>query len=149
MKDVELPDVVALWRRSRFDALPELEESQGHSLDDDLDYFRRVLATRFEVWVALCEGRLVGMLAMGDRTLERLYVEPAEQGKGIGSALLEKAKQLSPKGLRLFTHQINLRARDFYEARGFRAVAFGMSPPPESEPDVTYEWLGSTGQPAG
>jgi hypothetical protein len=42
--------------------------------------------------------------------------------------------------LGLFTHQRNEKARRFYEARGFVAVRFGMSPPPENEPDVRYEW---------
>jgi ribosomal protein S18 acetylase RimI-like enzyme len=54
--------------------------------------------------------------------------------------LLDRAKELAPDGLTLFTHQGNERARAFYERRGFRAVAFGVSPPPESEPDVKYAW---------
>jgi ribosomal protein S18 acetylase RimI-like enzyme len=58
----------------------------------------------------------------------------------VGTALLDKAKELTPAGLTLFTHQRNARARTFYERRGFRAVAFGVSPPPESEPDVKYAW---------
>ena len=62
------------------------------------------------------------------------------QGAGAGSALIAHAKRLHPSGVWLFTHQRNTRARAFYEARGFRAVAFGVSPPPESEPDVRYEW---------
>jgi hypothetical protein len=37
------------------------------------------------------------------------------------------------------------RARSFYERRGFRAVQFGVSPPPESEPDVRYAWDPSDG----
>ena len=28
----------------------------------------------------------------------------------------------------------------FYERRGFVATRFGVSPAPESEPDVQYEW---------
>jgi GNAT superfamily N-acetyltransferase len=136
----EIPQIAALWRRSRFDALPEFEARQGHSLEEDIEHFREVIAIEFDVWVAECDGNLVAFLATARVVLERLYVEPAEQGKGHGSILLDKAKQDNPNGLRLFTHQINTRARAFYEARGFRAISFGVSPPPESEPDVTYEW---------
>ena len=32
------------------------------------------------------------------------------------------------------------RSRAFYEKRGFSAVRFGVSPPPESEADVEYHW---------
>jgi hypothetical protein len=31
-------------------------------------------------------------------------------------------------------------ARSFYEKQGFVAVYSGVSPPPESEPDVEYRW---------
>ncbi len=67
-------------------------------------------------------------------------MEPSDQCTGVGLALLDKAKQLSPQRLELFTHQTNTRARAFYESQGFEATAFGTSPPPESEPDVTYVW---------
>ena len=67
-------------------------------------------------------------------------MEPRCQGRGIGTALLDRAKKLAPDGLTLFTHQRNERARAFYERLGFRAVQFGVSPPPESEPDVKYTW---------
>src|SRR5687767_7326134 len=46
----------------------------------------------------------------------------------------------SPDGLALHTHQENHAARAFYEKHGFRAVKFGISPPPENAPDVEYHW---------
>ena len=49
----------------------------------------------------------------------------------------------SPEGLTLSTYQRNERARAFYERRGFRAVRYGVSPPPECEPDVEYAWASS------
>ena len=58
----------------------------------------------------------------------------------MGSALLAEAKRRRPDGFELFTLQINHPARRFYERHGLTAVAFGHSPPPENEPDVTYRW---------
>jgi hypothetical protein len=58
----------------------------------------------------------------------------------VGTARIERARSLSPGGLTLFTHQRNARARAFYEKCGFRVVRFGVSPQPESEPDVAYGW---------
>ena len=72
--------------------------------------------------------------------IDQLYVDPDHQRKGIGSALIAHAKRLSPSGLRLFTLQINANGRAFYDNAGFVAVRFGVSPPPESEPDVEYHW---------
>ena len=47
---------------------------------------------------------------------------------------------ITPSGLRLYTFQANANGRAFYEKNGFRAVRFGISSPPESEPDVEYHW---------
>ena len=57
--------------------------------------------------------------------------------------MLQTLRQM-PAGLRLFTHVDNAPARAFYERLGFRAVAFGVSPPPECLPDVEYAWRPGT-----
>ena len=45
-----------------------------------------------------------------------------------------------PGELALVTLQRNARARLFYEKRGFVVSKVGVSPAPESEPDVWYAW---------
>ena len=62
----------------------------------------------------------------------------------LSKANLERAKTLHPVSLELVTLQRNERARRFYESRGFVTTKFGISPPPESEPDVHYRWSPST-----
>ena len=79
---------------------------------------------------------------MRDDSVDRLYVDTPAQGKGVGSALLDRAKALSPEGLRLVTLEHNEQARRFYERRGFVAYNHGRSPAPENEPDVWYRWRG-------
>ena len=45
--------------------------------------------------------------------------------------------------IRLYTFQENHRSRNFYEGRGFKALAFGDgSGNEERRPDVLYEWTG-------
>jgi GNAT superfamily N-acetyltransferase len=140
MRAGELRDVVALWSRSKKRAYPWLAIEQARGFDEELAFFRDVLAPRCAIWLAYRGGALAGLIALDGRHVEQLYVEPDAQGTGVGSALLAEAKRLQPAGLSLFTFQRNARARAFYEARGFRAVRFGVSPAPESEPDVRYEW---------
>lgn len=140
MENGQLDEVVGVWVRSRWDALPWLEERMNYSPEENLAHFRDVIARECDVWVALRREAVVGLLAIAGSQVDQLFVEPGFQGQGIGSALLSKAKSLSPDGLTLYTHQRNERARGFYEARGFRVVRFGTSPAPESEPDVTYAW---------
>jgi ribosomal protein S18 acetylase RimI-like enzyme len=129
-----------LWRRSRLRALPEFQASKGHTAAEDRAYFRDVILPRHDLWVAETEAGPVGFMAIARDFIDQLYVDPDHQRGGIGAALIAHARGLSPAGLRLFTLQINANARAFYEKLGFEAVRFGVSPPPESEPDVEYHW---------
>jgi ribosomal protein S18 acetylase RimI-like enzyme len=147
MADHEVEQTVAVWVRSRWDVQPWLEHRMGHTPDANLAFFRGTVMRTTEVWVAARGDTLVALLALVPGRVEHLYVDPPAQGRGVGSALLDHAKRLMPDGLSLFTHQRNQRAGAFYEGRGFRAVAFGVSPAPESEPDVEYRWDGSRPSP--
>jgi ribosomal protein S18 acetylase RimI-like enzyme len=129
-----------LWRRARLHAFPEFQARKGHSAEEDRGYFRRVLLVKNEVWVAEVDGRPCAFMAMTGDFIDHLYVDPSQQRRGIGRALIAHARRRSPAGLRLFTFQFNTNARSFYEALGFVAARFGVSPPPESEPDVEYRW---------
>ncbi len=140
MEPDEAEQTVAMWERSRWESLPWLERRLGHSHEDNLRFFLETVMQENEVWVADSGGRVVGLLAVRGSLVDRLYVEPEWQRRGVGRALLEKARELSPTELRLFTLQRNERARHFYEALGFRVEALGVSPAPESEPDVLYVW---------
>ncbi|MDF1699623.1 MAG: GNAT family N-acetyltransferase [Planctomycetota bacterium] len=113
----------------------------SHTLDEAEVYFRDVIVAGNVLHVATVDGRVIGLLALQADLLDRLYVAIDRQGEGVGSALLEHAREQSPTGLRLFTHQKNERACRFYERHGFTVARYGMSPPPESEPDVEYRWV--------
>jgi GNAT superfamily N-acetyltransferase len=102
-----------------------------------------------EVWVAEQDGRLLGFLGiehstnLGAPVLERLYVEPAEQNRGVGSALLRKAKELRPDELYLWVFQKN-PARRLYARSGFELVKLtDGADNMEREPDALYRWNGS------
>lgn len=140
LREHEHVEVAALWSRSKKRAYPWLAIEQAHTPEEDLAYFRASLCVRCEVWLALRSERCVGFLALEGSHVDQLYVDPEAQSGGIGSRLLGHAKTLRPGGLSLHTFRRNARARAFYAARGFRAVRFGVSPAPESEPDVLYEW---------
>jgi GNAT superfamily N-acetyltransferase len=94
-----------------------------------------------EVWVADEDGRVVGFAALDGDVLAHLYVNPAAQGRGVGDALLAKAKERRSGGLRLWVFQRNEQARRFYERRGLGVVELtDGSGNEEREPDALYEW---------
>jgi len=132
--------VTSLWRRAREQALPEFQRTKGHTFEEDRVYFHDVILVNNDVWVAAVGGEAAAFMAISGDLIDQLYVDPAHQRSGLGKALLDHAKSLSPDRLWLFTLQINTVARAFYEKNGFRIVKLGVSPPPESEPDVEYRW---------
>jgi GNAT superfamily N-acetyltransferase len=77
---------------------------------------------------------------MEDDFINQLYIHPDHWRQRIGTALLNFARERSPEHLWLYTLQVNTNARLFYERNGFIAEKFGISPAPESAPDVEYHW---------
>lgn len=134
-KDGDLEATVAMWRAVSEATYTFLDL---HTEAEDRAYFQGVIAKENALFVAEDDGAIVGYLAQRGDLIDRLYVAVERQRQGIGTALLAHARERSPGGLRLFTHVKNSGARRFYEKHGFEVVRFGVSPPPESEPDVEY-----------
>jgi GNAT superfamily N-acetyltransferase len=141
---------VARLHRASFDAaLPWL--AGLHTPEEDHAFFRDRVYAECEVWGATEAGAaevsaLLGFIAFRDGFIDQLYVLPQAQGRGVGSALLAKAKSRFAR-FSLWTFQRNERARGFYEARGFvLAEETDGSRNEEKEPDVRYVWeRGRTG----
>ncbi|MEZ5553182.1 MAG: GNAT family N-acetyltransferase [Pseudomonadales bacterium] len=136
--------VADLWHRAGVAEYTYLPTWQAFSVQEARRVFRDVIAARCEIWIYVSAGAgcgtVSGYLALDGDYLDRLYVDPGHQRRGVGSALLAHAKRLCPTGIRLHTHQANHRARAFYERNGFVVAGFGISPAPESAPDVAYLW---------
>lgn len=140
MEEDDVEGVVRVWHASGLLAYPFIERWQRFTLELARSVFREEIASACEIWVAEAGDEIVGYLALRGSYVDRLYVGPNHQRRGIGTALLKFAMLRSPAGLELHTHQKNAPARAFYEQHGFVAVKFGLSPPPENEPDVEYHW---------
>src|SRR5215218_8252905 len=121
-RDDEIEPLTQLFIRARneMDYLPQVPDEASVPI-------AARIREHEEVWVADEDGRLLGFLGIEYSTnlrapvLEKLYVEPAEQNRGIGSALLDKAKELRPHELYLWVFQKN-PARRLYERHGFEVV---------------------------
>lgn len=112
-----------------------------HSDDETRDWFASIVDDRPSAWWAARQrGRVVGYMLIDGEHLDHLYIHPEAQGCGVGSALLHKARSLSPRRVALVTFQRNASARAFYEKHGFRALRFTGGENEEGEPDVHYLW---------
>ena len=129
--------IAALFRRSfgTLTFLPTL-----HTPEEDRAYFGGIAADR-EVWVWEEDGSILGFAALNDDELTHIYVEPDAHGRGIGGALMERAKERRPGGFQLWVFQQNANARRFYERRGFVLVReTDGSGNEERTPDALYAW---------
>jgi ribosomal protein S18 acetylase RimI-like enzyme len=111
-----------------------------HTQEEHREWFRRVAAEE-EVWVWDQEGVILAFIALGEAIVSQLYVEPEATGQGIGSALLDHAKQRRPAGFTLWTFQQNAGARRFYERHGLSVIRLTDGRDNEEKtPDALYEW---------
>jgi GNAT superfamily N-acetyltransferase len=113
----------------------------AHTDTEVRGWIREHVVPETEAWVAVEDGRVVGLLVLAPGWIEQLYVAPDRLGAGIGSRLVALAKERSPDGLQLWTFQVNARARGFYERHGFVAVeTTDGRGNEERQPDVRYAW---------
>jgi GNAT superfamily N-acetyltransferase len=112
-----------------------------YTAESDRRFVAAVLLPEHEVWVAEDDEAVVGFAALKGDLLGHLFVRPDAQGRGLGTALLDKAKERLPGGFTLWTHQPNEQARTFYERRGLLAIEFtDGATNMEQVPDVRYAW---------
>ena len=111
--DLEL--IVNLWWKTWHQTFPQIKHPQPYS--SWKNRFQDDLAVRGDIWVAEVEGYIAGFVVVveEERELNQLFVDSDYQNQGVGKALLEQAKKISPQGLILTTLRSNTKACIFYE----------------------------------
>lgn len=135
----DLDETVRLWYRTWHHTFLGLRHPQ--TFDQWKSRFRDEISVTEQVWVAEVDGRIVGFLAMkqAEGYLDQLFVDPEWQRRGIGTALMTKAKALSPGGLALHALERNAEARAFWENHGFRPGRTGLNPI-NNQRNIGYHW---------
>lgn len=145
VRPLEAGDVdaaAAVWWRGRTSAGPAVP-APVHTEQQVRRWFLEVLLPDGQTWVAESDGAVVAVLTLDGDDLDQLYVVPEAAGQGIGSMLVELAKQLRPDGLALWTFQTNVAAQEFYRRHGFTEVRrTDGAANEERAPDVRMVWGG-------
>lgn len=133
----DLADIAVLFRRVREATRPFRPDL--HTPEEDRAFLGKVMRND-RLWVAEANGAIVGFIGYRAGFIDHLYVDLGRQGRGIGTALLDKAMDEEPM-LRLWVFQENGAARRFYERRGFRLVReTDGRDNEEKQPDALLEW---------
>ncbi len=130
--------VVNMWRPSK-----ELATGQKdiHSFEEDVHFIKNILSKDHQILLALQDesDKVLAMMAYTKDSIAQLYVDVNHLNYGIGTRLLNIAKQQTETQLDLFTFQRNDIARKFYEKHGF--VEIGRNYENELNLlDIKYRW---------
>lgn len=119
----ELPVAAAIYQRTLRDTFTWIP-AWRHNAQDFLNAARDE-----EVYVAVDDGRILGVAAFyrPDNFLHSLYV--AERRRGVGKSLLDHIVGVATGPVSLKCQAINLKAQAFYMREGFVATEHGRDPP--------------------
>lgn len=118
-------ELVKMWRRSFQRAMGLKERDDFGEVSAQLDFLSAIDPGTIHVAMDPETSTVLGFMVLSGTRLDHLYVHVDCQGLGLGTTLLNVAKQASPAGIELFTFQRNRAAQDFYRRRGFREVLRG------------------------
>lgn len=145
-RQTDVETLLAIQRAAAVDAFAHVYPPERYPFPDD--EIREVWAEALsdpevEVYVAEVDGVAAGVVSVGGEFLSTLYVLPAYQGRGVGSALHDLAlERLRAHGLRrakLWTLDGNASGRAFYERRGWELTdETRVVPYPPNPIDVQY-----------
>ncbi|MBA5706122.1 N-acetyltransferase [Pseudomonas fulva] len=110
--------------------------------EGQLEAMRTVYLPASETFVFEQHATVEGFISLLGETVAALFVAPASQGMGIGSRLLDYAKQRSAR-LELKVYSANQSAVAFYQRSGFSIVAHGEDEHTGAT-ELTLQWPAAT-----
>lgn len=129
-----------LYAAARVAAVPFMPPPLHTGAEDRVWFAARLGDGEHEAWVAETDV-LVGFALITPTWLHGLYVDPAQQWQGIGTALLDLVKALRPAGFGLWVFESNTPARRFYARHGLVEVErTDGADNEERAPDIRMVW---------
>jgi putative acetyltransferase len=111
----DMSDVLSIWLEASIVAHSFVKREFWESQLDDM---RNIYIPSSDTFVYSENGTVKGFISMNGETIAALFVIPQEQGKSIGSKLIDKAKSLK-NNLNLAVYRENSASVRFYQKAGF------------------------------
>lgn len=114
----DLAELLETWAAASAIAHPFLTEE---FLASERDNIPNLYLPNAETWVFEADGQVVGFIALIGNEVGAVFVHPNQQRNGVGSALMNKAKQLREE-LEVEVFVKNTIGRAFYAKYGFESI---------------------------
>ena len=116
-KQSDMQPVLDIWLAASIKAHGFIEREFWES---NVSAMRDIYLPSSEIHVSEDNGTVNGFIALNGDSVSALFVSPGSQGNGIGTGLLNKAKQLRST-LDLNVYKENLKSLEFYRKHLFAA----------------------------
>ena len=121
IRPYEPPDcdaVMRAWESATRQSAPFLTEE---FIRGEREEVRTKWIPAADIWVYEHDGSVVGFIALLGDEVGGFFVQPVQQGQGVGRALMDHARRLRGR-LELDVFTENSIGRRFYQRYGFRIV---------------------------
>ncbi len=115
----DLDTILNIWLEASVRAHAFVAAEFWESKVDDM---RNIYIPASETYVFEQESSVLGFYALYGNSLAAIFVQPEQQGRGIGRQLIEHAKTKRSQ-LELTVYRENRASLDFYLAQGFKAIS--------------------------
>jgi putative acetyltransferase len=116
--ETEIPRLLEIWEAAALIAHPFLSNDFHEMVKKAM---KEMYLPNSDTWVYEASGNILGFIAMLDNEIGGLFVDPNQQAKGIGTALVNQMHQLHDT-LEVEVFEKNKIGKPFYEKYGFKVI---------------------------
>lgn len=116
-KQTDIDNVMEIWITENIRAHDFIPKEYWKK---NFEYVKKILPNA-EIYVYVENEKIVGFIGLNDNYIEGIFIDSKYQYKGIGTALLNKAKKMKDE-LTLSAYKKNTKAIQFYLKNEFKIV---------------------------
>ncbi|MFT5761172.1 MAG: putative acetyltransferase [Polaribacter sp.] len=117
-KEVEIPVLLEIWEKAALIAHPFLSDEFHQMVKGAM---KDMYLPNSDTWIYEESGAIIGFIAMLNNEIGGLFVDPNQQSKGIGTALVKHISQFHDT-LEVEVFEENKIGKPFYEKYGFKVI---------------------------
>ena len=137
-KPQDITKLVELWYDASVIAHDFIEKNYWEERKKEMT---EIYIPNSETYVYEQAGQIIGFVSLLENYIAAIFVAPAQQGKGVGKALMKFVKQ-QRKTLTLGVYAKNINSIAFYKKQGFVVVEEKIDEP-TGEQELVMEYRGN------